>query len=81
MTAPSPVDDSQGIGASRALAAVLRHVDDWGRAWFGLIFWGSVLFATARRLWPDASELPLGAGSLLLGLGAGLVARRRGYWL
>lgn len=66
---------------SRILDASLRHADRWGMAWFGLIFWGSVLFATAQQVWPHgeaAVQLPIAA---TIGLVAGLAARRRGYWL
>ena len=63
------------------LGAILRHVDGWGMAWFGLIFWGSVLYAAATKIWPDASATPLLAASLLIGAAVGLLARRRGYWL
>lgn len=65
----------------RVVDRVLRHVDSWAMVWFGLIFWGSVLFATARRTWPGTAEAPMLLGSLAIGLAAGLVARRRGYWL
>ena len=59
----------------------LRHADEWGMVWFGLVFWGSVLFATAQRVWPDgdATLQLIVAGSI--GAAGGLAARRRGYWL
>lgn len=65
----------------RLLAPVLRHVDGWAPVWFGAIFWGSVLLATGRRIWPDASVMGLGAAAVVIGASAGIAARRRGYWL
>lgn len=65
----------------RLVTAVIEHSETWGKVWFGLIFWGSVLFAVARRVWPDTATLPLLAGSLAVGLAAGTAAHIRGYWL
>lgn len=68
-------------GTRRVLDATLLHADEWGKVWFGLIFWGSVLFATAQRIWPDGAAAPQLLGALTIGGLAGIGARRRGYWL
>ena len=63
------------------LTALIRHSDRRGKVWFGVVFWGSVMFATAREIWPDASAAPLLVAALAIGLIAGLGADRRGYWV
>ncbi|MEM9201824.1 MAG: hypothetical protein AAGC53_09190 [Actinomycetota bacterium] len=70
----------RGRGPS-LLDAGLAHVDEWGSVWFGAIFWGSILVAAGRELVPNAAVLLVAAISAAIGAGAGLVARRRGYWL
>ena len=54
----------------------LRHADEWGKVWFGLIFWGSVLFATAQEIWPDGNATVhlLVAGAI--GVAGGLAVDR-----
>ena len=59
----------------------VRHADEWGKVWFGLIFWGSVLFATAQHLWPEGNATLHAAIAGVMGVTGGLAARRRGYWL
>ena len=41
---------------NRWLEALMDHSQKWGMVWFGLIFWGSVLFATAQHFWPDGEK-------------------------
>ncbi len=76
-----PATVTEPTGAVRVLVAAIEHSETWGKVWFGLIFWGSVLFAVARRVWPDTDSLPLLVGALAIGLGAGVAAHLRGYWL
>lgn len=73
--------DGAGQVIDRALEYTLRHADDWGKVWFGLIFWGSVLFATAEHSWPTGPTSLQLLGAATIGLAGGLAARRRGYWL
>ena len=68
-------------GLVRAIGGLIGHSETWGKIWFGLIFWGSVLFAIAQRVWPDTSDVALLVGSLAVGLAAGVAAHVRGYWL
>lgn len=65
----------------RLLGPVLRHADRWAPVCLGAVFWGSVLFATGRRLWPDTATPVLLLTAVAIGLTGGLAARRRGYWL
>ncbi|MEM7093650.1 MAG: hypothetical protein AAF567_11665 [Actinomycetota bacterium] len=81
MVEVNPVELPRTSAVQRAITLVLAHIDRWGAVWFGFVFWGSVIFAAARRIWPDAPTPGVLAGSLLIGLGGGLAARRRGYWL
>ena len=75
-TAPAPP-----TGLARVVGGLIQHSETWGSIWFGLIFWGSVLFAIAQRIWPDTSDVGLLAASLAIGLLSGIAAHVRGYWL
>jgi len=65
----------------RAVAAAIAHSEKWGSVWFGLVFWGSVLAAIGRLVWPHASSLWVTVISVAIGLLAGIVAHVRGAWL
>lgn len=65
----------------RVLVAAIEHSENWGKVWFGLIFWGSVLFAVAQRIWPDGNGVVMLGASLAIGLATGIAAHVRGYWL
>lgn len=75
------MDEHAAAPNRSVLALALRHADSWGIAWFGLIFWGSVLFATAQQVWPDGNATVQLIVAAAIGLAGGLAARRRGYWL
>lgn len=68
-------------GLARVVGGLIQHSESWGKVWFGLIFWGSVLFVVAQRLWPDTNDVALLVGSLAIGLAGGVAAHVRGYWL
>ncbi len=68
-------------GIGRLLGGLIQHSENWGKVWFGLIFWGSALFAISSKIWPDTSNIVLLSGSLVIGLFAGIGAHIRGYWL
>ena len=68
-------------GLARILGGLIQHSETWGKIWFGLIFWGSVLFAASTRIWPDTNDIILLSASLIIGLAAGIYAHIRGYWL
>ena len=60
---------------------VTSHIQYWGKAWFGLIFLGSVINAVLQKLnlvgdSPYVLVFAFGAGALI-----GLVAKIRGAWL
>ena len=68
-------------GITRAVTALIQHSERWGKLWFGLLFWGSVLFAAAQRVWPEGSGAALAIASFGIGLAIGAVAHARGKWL
>jgi len=54
-----------------------NHIRNWKMAWFGLIFWGSVLNALAINFgYSDYSALCFFCGFII-----GLIAKVRGTWL
>tara|TARA_B100000686_G_scaffold353219_1_gene457933 strand:- start:1491 stop:1730 length:240 start_codon:yes stop_codon:yes gene_type:complete len=79
------VEEQQRIstptGIARVIGGLIAHSEAWGKIWFGLFFWGAVLFAISQRVWPDTNNTALLAGSLLIGLASGVAAHIRGYWL
>lgn len=68
-------------GLARIIGDLIEHSEKWGKIWFGLIFWSSVLFAAGQRIWPDTSNVILLCVSLVVGLTGGVFAHIRGYWL
>jgi hypothetical protein len=65
----------------RAVGAAIAHSEKWGTVWFGLLFIGSVLGATAREIWSHANAVGVTLASMAIGLLAGIVAHVRGGWL
>jgi hypothetical protein len=60
---------------------VLEKILEYNKAWFGLIFIGSVLNAVSQKI-VVLNEVPyLTSISFLLGFVIGLVAHIRGKWL
>ena len=57
------------------------HIENWGMAWFGLIFLGSIFneFSLFNTL--NISVLNINLFPYLLGLIFGLVAKYRGSWI
>jgi len=78
---PLTADEPEPGGAERAIGALFEHSEVWGKVWFGLIFWGSVLYALAVEFWADANRPVLLVVSLAIGLTAGVFAKSRGRWL
>ena len=68
-------------GMEGIIAGLVEHSQTWGKVWFGLIFWGCVLFALSKKVWPEANSALLLAISLIFGLTSGIYAHIRGYWL
>ena len=68
-------------GAARIIGGLVQHAQIWGKVWFGLIFWGCVLYAVSQRIWPEANNALLLLCCLILGLTSGIYAHIRGYWL
>ena len=57
------------------------HIENWGMAWFGLIFLGNIFneFSLFNAL--NISVLNINLFPYLLGLIFGLVAKYRGSWI
>ena len=68
-------------GAARIIGGLNQHSQTWGKIWFGLIFWGCVLYAVAQRIWPEANNALLFAIAMIIGLVSGIYAHIRGYWI
>lgn len=68
-------------GAARIIGGLIQHSQTWGKIWFGLIFWGCVLYAVAQRIWPEANNALLFAIAMIVGLVSGIYAHIRGYWI
>ncbi len=68
-------------GIARVIGGVIQHAQEWGKVWFGLIFWGCALYAITQRIWPEANNALLLSVSIILGLSSGIYAHIRGYWL
>ena len=68
-------------GAARIIGGLVQHAQTWGKIWFGLIFWGCVLYAVLQRIWPEANNALLLVISLVLGISGGIYAHIRGFWL
>ena len=59
----------------------LNHISNWGKCWFGLIFFGSIINEILEKFTILSGSsyiwiLAFGAGALI-----GLVAKIRGVWL
>ena len=72
---------SPPTGLSRVIGSLIQYSEVWGKVWFGLVFWGCVLFAVSQRVWAHANNTILLIVSLLIGLSSGLIAHLRGQWL
>ena len=59
----------------------VRHADEWGKVWFGLIFWGSVINAIALQSLPAAEPALVAWAAYATGLAIGAFAKARGSWL
>ena len=68
-------------GVARVIGVIVQHDQTWGKVWFGLIFWGCVLYAVSQRIWPETNNALLLTVSMVLGLTSGIYAHIRGYWL
>ena len=68
-------------GVAGIIGGLVQHAQTWGKVWFGLIFWGCVLYAVSQRIWPETNNALLLVISLILGLSSGIYAHIRGYWL
>ena len=58
-----------------------NHISKWNMVWFGLIFWGSVFNAIAKKSIYLGSIENISFWAFLLGGLIGLIAKFRGAWL
>ena len=63
------------------LTALFEHTEEWKMVWFGLIFWGSVIFAVAGQVLTGVNSWVLATLSYLAGLAIGIFAKLRGRWV
>ncbi len=63
------------------LESISTHIQDWGKAWFGLIFWGSIFNELLSFNPFQAMDINVNIFPYLLGLILGLVAKFRGRWV
>jgi len=63
------------------LESISAHIQDWGKVWFGLIFWGSIFNELLSFSPFQAMDSNINIFSYLLGLSLGLVAKFRGRWI
>jgi hypothetical protein len=63
------------------LESISAHIQDWGKVWFGLIFWGSIFNELLSFNPFQAMDSNINIFSYLLGLSLGLVAKFRGRWI
>ena len=60
---------------------VTSHIQYWGKAWFGLIFLGSVFNELSKHSAYLASMSSISLWSYAAGAAIGLIAIYRGKWL
>ena len=70
-----------GGAVAAVITAAIEHSEEWGRVWFGLLFWGSVFNAIALEVVPDATTAARVVASFGAGLAIGVVGKLRGRWL
>ncbi len=63
------------------VAALFEHAEEWKMVWFGLIFWGSVIFALAEQVFTSVNPWLLGSLAYLAGLVLGIAAKLRRRWV
>lgn len=78
----TPRRHRRGSNISKSwLTAFFEHSENWKTVWFGLIFWGSVLFALAQQMLTGVNPWLLGTLAYLMGLLLGIMAKLRGRWV
>jgi hypothetical protein len=63
------------------LEAFFTYSENWGKVWFGLVFWGSVLGASLLALFPSMNPTVAYGGASAGGAVVGLIAKARGRWV
>ncbi|MFP6663602.1 MAG: hypothetical protein VCC00_05325 [Deltaproteobacteria bacterium] len=63
------------------IETVFAHSENWGKVWFGMLFWGSVIGAGLLALFPMLSPVVVYAGAASVGATIGLIGRARGNWV
>ena len=66
----------------KVFTVIFEHLTNWGLAWFGLIFWGSIFNAMFLYFLSTNHSLGFALTAYLLGLILGLLAKHKGWtWI
>ena len=65
----------------KIISILFVHIEHWNKAWFGLIFIGSIINAFLQLIPSLTDNLLVALIAYLLGLTIGLIANKRGKWL
>ena len=65
----------------KIISILFVHIEHWNKAWFGLIFIGSIINAFLQLIPSLTDNLLIALIAYSLGLAIGLIANKRGKWL
>ncbi len=65
----------------KIISILFVHIEHWNKAWFGLIFIGSIINAFLQLIPSLTDNLLIALIAYSLGLTIGLIAKKRGKWL
>ena len=65
----------------KIISILFVHIENWNKAWFGLIFIGSIINAFLQLIPSLTDNLLIALIAYSLGLTIGLIANKRGKWL
>lgn len=63
------------------IETLFAYSESWGKVWFALVFWGSVLGAGLLTLFPSMNPTVAYGGAAASGAAMGLIAKARGRWV
>jgi len=65
----------------KIISILFVHIEHWNKAWFGLIFIGSIINAFLQLIPSLTDNLLIALIAYSLGLTIGFIANKRGKWL